>query len=100
MDNPVFYVQYGHARIASILRKAAEAGLPPPRFDSEAVRALTLPEELDLREAHPGASRTCSPGRPWPTSRTASPSTCRRPSRPSTPYYTGGKRSGERVHRS
>ena len=24
MDNPVYYVQYGHARIASILRKAAE----------------------------------------------------------------------------
>ncbi|WP_230278927.1 arginine--tRNA ligase [Croceicoccus sp. Ery15] len=26
-DNPVFYVQYAHARIASVLRKAAEAGL-------------------------------------------------------------------------
>ena len=31
-DNPVFYVQYAHARIASLGRKAAEAGidLPPP----------------------------------------------------------------------
>src|SRR5262245_7332064 len=28
-ENPVFYVQYAHARIASILRKAAEAGLQP-----------------------------------------------------------------------
>src|SRR5262245_14113579 len=28
-ENPVYYVQYAHARIASILRKAAEAGLPP-----------------------------------------------------------------------
>ena len=28
-DNPVYYVQYAHARIASILRKAAEAGLSP-----------------------------------------------------------------------
>ncbi len=28
-ENPVFYVQYAHARIASILRKAAEAGLAP-----------------------------------------------------------------------
>ena len=27
-ENPVYYVQYAHARIASILRKAAEAGLP------------------------------------------------------------------------
>ncbi len=26
-DNPVFYVQYAHARIASLLRKAAEAGM-------------------------------------------------------------------------
>jgi arginyl-tRNA synthetase len=28
-DNPVYYVQYAHARIASILRKAADAGLEP-----------------------------------------------------------------------
>ncbi len=28
-ENPVYYVQYAHARIASILRKAAEAGLQP-----------------------------------------------------------------------
>ena len=25
-DNPVFYVQYAHARISSLKRKAAEAG--------------------------------------------------------------------------
>ncbi|MBX3031287.1 MAG: arginine--tRNA ligase [Chloroflexi bacterium] len=28
-DNPVYYVQYAHARICSILRKAAEAGIVP-----------------------------------------------------------------------
>ena len=28
-ENPVYYVQYAHARIASILRKASEAGLVP-----------------------------------------------------------------------
>jgi len=28
-DNPVYYVQYAHARIASILRKAADTGLAP-----------------------------------------------------------------------
>ena len=28
-DNPVYYVQYAHARIASILRKATDAGLAP-----------------------------------------------------------------------
>jgi arginyl-tRNA synthetase len=28
-ENPVYYVQYAHARIASILRRAADAGLAP-----------------------------------------------------------------------
>jgi arginyl-tRNA synthetase len=28
-ENPVYYVQYAHARIASIMRKAAEVGLSP-----------------------------------------------------------------------
>src|SRR5207249_7618356 len=28
-DNPVFYVQYAHARIASVLRQATEAGIVP-----------------------------------------------------------------------
>jgi arginyl-tRNA synthetase len=28
-ENPVYYCQYAHARIASILRKAADAGLAP-----------------------------------------------------------------------
>jgi arginyl-tRNA synthetase len=28
-ENPVYYVQYAHARIASILRKAADTGLAP-----------------------------------------------------------------------
>jgi arginyl-tRNA synthetase len=28
-ENPVYYVQYAHARIASILRKASDAGLSP-----------------------------------------------------------------------
>ncbi len=28
-ENPVYYVQYAHARIASIVRKAADAGLTP-----------------------------------------------------------------------
>ncbi|MCZ4351428.1 arginine--tRNA ligase [Roseovarius aestuarii] len=27
-DNPVFYVQYAHARVCSVLRKAVEAGIP------------------------------------------------------------------------
>ncbi|MFW5655319.1 MAG: arginine--tRNA ligase [Roseicyclus sp.] len=30
-DNPVFYVQYAHARIRSVMRKAEEAGIAPGR---------------------------------------------------------------------
>ncbi len=48
MDNPVFYVQYGHARLAAIFQKAREAGHPLPDFDPEAVRTLGSPEEQDL----------------------------------------------------
>jgi NDP-sugar pyrophosphorylase family protein len=44
-DNAVFYVQYGHARLAAIFQKAAEAGLALPVFDVETARALALPEE-------------------------------------------------------
>jgi arginyl-tRNA synthetase len=48
LDNPVFYVQYGHARIASVLARAREAGVPETGFDLDAVRTLVLPEEQDL----------------------------------------------------
>ena len=41
-DNPVFYVQYAHARIRSTLRKGAEAGLAPKDGDL----ALRGEEEL------------------------------------------------------
>lgn len=47
-ENPVFYVQYGHARCAAILRKARDESGLSPRYDAEAMGALTLPEELDL----------------------------------------------------
>ncbi|MCA1829595.1 MAG: arginine--tRNA ligase, partial [Myxococcales bacterium] len=43
-SNPVFYVQYGHARCSAILRKAGV----DPRWDPEAMQALQLPEEIDL----------------------------------------------------
>jgi arginyl-tRNA synthetase len=46
--NPVYYVQYAHARIASILRFAGQQGLPIS-FDADAdVSALAHPEELAL----------------------------------------------------
>jgi len=48
LDNPVFYVQYGHARLHAIFRKAAEAGIALPEFDLVAARTLATPEEQDL----------------------------------------------------
>jgi arginyl-tRNA synthetase len=33
-DNPVFYVQYAHARIASLLRNAGDLGLEPGDADA------------------------------------------------------------------
>ena len=44
-DNPVFYVQYAHARICSLHRRAVEAGLDLP---AEAELALLDDEELAL----------------------------------------------------
>jgi arginyl-tRNA synthetase len=46
--NPVFYVQYGHARCAAILRRAKEEKGIEPRWDGGAMSALQLPEEVDL----------------------------------------------------
>ncbi|MGE5849955.1 MAG: arginine--tRNA ligase [Candidatus Methylomirabilota bacterium] len=47
MDNPVFYVQYAHARACSMARKAAEGGMPGPYQDADVSR-LSLPEELTI----------------------------------------------------
>ena len=44
-DNPVFYVQYAHARISSLKRKAADAGLS---LDGPADLSLLDDEELAL----------------------------------------------------
>ena len=44
--NPVYYVQYAHARICSILRNLAEEGLTPNPAAETAV--LTSPEEREL----------------------------------------------------
>jgi arginyl-tRNA synthetase len=41
-ENPVYYVQYAHARIASILRKAAEAGMVPPAAGDPRLTALLI----------------------------------------------------------
>ena len=48
MDNPVFYVQYAHARIASMARVAAERGVPRYPLEIVDLGVLTHPRELDL----------------------------------------------------
>jgi arginyl-tRNA synthetase len=48
MENPVYYVQYGHARVASILRKAAAQGIAVPGWEAGMGAVLTLPEEAAL----------------------------------------------------
>ena len=45
-ENPVYYVQYAHARCSSILRKAAEADLTPDA--SDAAQLLVHPAEQAL----------------------------------------------------
>ncbi len=50
-ENPVFYFQYGHARCAAVLRKAAEEGQAFVGFDAitdDQLATLVLPEEKML----------------------------------------------------
>jgi arginyl-tRNA synthetase len=48
MDNPVYYVQYAHARIASIARVAAEQGVVRKPLDDVSLHLLTHERELDV----------------------------------------------------
>jgi arginyl-tRNA synthetase len=69
-DNPVYYVQYAHARIASILRKAGgeagEAGAPTPGTPLQAAerdlvkRLLEFPEEVREAAARRAPHRICA----------------------------------------
>lgn len=47
-DNPVYYVQYAHARICSILKKAQEQGIETKKPDSKALNRLNTTEERDV----------------------------------------------------
>ena len=47
-DNPVFYVQYAHARVASLFRAAAEQKVALPSWETVDFRPLRLPEEQSL----------------------------------------------------
>ncbi len=47
-ENPVYYVQYAHARMASILRTAEERGFDPGTWRAGKVELLVHPSELAL----------------------------------------------------
>jgi arginyl-tRNA synthetase len=47
-ENPVYYVQYAHARISSILRNAAEHGVALPAPQQADLSLLRHPDELTL----------------------------------------------------
>jgi arginyl-tRNA synthetase len=48
LENPVYYVQYAHARIASILRFAEEQGVATEPFEKVRAEELVHETELDL----------------------------------------------------
>jgi arginyl-tRNA synthetase len=48
LENPVYYVQYGHARIASILRKARDDGVERRPVEGADLSLLSTEPELDL----------------------------------------------------
>jgi arginyl-tRNA synthetase len=69
-DNPAYYVQYAHARISSLIRHAAESGVPRLEDPAHVVDRLVEAEEFDLCKAlfhfpHvlQGAARTREPHR-------------------------------------
>ena len=47
-DNPVYYVQYAHARICSLWRVASERGIARPSAKETDLTLLTDPDELGL----------------------------------------------------
>ncbi|WP_027179023.1 arginine--tRNA ligase [Maridesulfovibrio bastinii] len=68
MDNPVYYVQYAHARICSVLRKAADEKFEINENDLSCLARLVEEEEIDLlklldqfSDVAENAGRTMSP---------------------------------------
>ena len=69
-ENPVYYVQYAHARISSITRTALEKGYEIPGYDDVELSLLTLPEEFNMiksidrfPELIEGSAKTLEPHR-------------------------------------
>lgn len=47
-ENPVYYVQYAHARICSIVKAMEQDGIKPRKCSEEELELLTAPEEKEL----------------------------------------------------
>lgn len=47
-QNPVYYVQYAHARICSIVKALAAEGISPRECTDEELQLLNAPEEIEL----------------------------------------------------
>lgn len=47
-ENPVFYVQYAHARICSVLRQAEQQGIALPKVGEVELNVLQTAQEFDL----------------------------------------------------
>jgi len=59
-DNPVFYVQYVHARISSIIRKGEELGIKDIKWEDRHIAVLKEAEEIQILKtlsAYPEAVR-------------------------------------------
>ena len=56
-DNPVYYVQYAHARLSSLFRVAQSRGIPIPSVDDVDHMLLVNPDELRLMK-----HLSCYPG--------------------------------------
>ncbi|MEY3072466.1 MAG: arginine--tRNA ligase [Actinomycetota bacterium] len=54
MENPVYYVQYAHARVASLARQAVERGFDPGDASDADLELLDHPAELALLRALSG----------------------------------------------
>ncbi|CAG4918520.1 unnamed protein product [Acidithrix sp. C25] len=48
MDNPVYYIQYAHARMAAIERMRIEREIPEPQIEDVDLSLLVHPRELEL----------------------------------------------------
>lgn len=67
-DNPVYYVQYAHARICSILREAADRGIELPAMlsvdgDAEKEELELMKKSLEFRDVVEDASAFLEPHR-------------------------------------